>query len=78
RALGRIEGLLGVCLSVVSTDHLDSCRKAVAAVKETFPEVVVIVGGGAFTDEEQAREAGADGFSLDAVGAADVLVALVS
>ncbi|HVR33885.1 MAG TPA: B12-binding domain-containing protein [Acidimicrobiia bacterium] len=78
RALGRIEGLLGVCLSVVSTDHLDSCREAVAAVKETFPEVVVIVGGGAFADEEQAREAGADGFSLDAVGAADVLVALVS
>lgn len=78
RALRRIEDLRAVCFSVVSTDHLDSCRQAVAAVREQFPELVVIVGGRAFSDEAHAREVGADGFSVEAVAAADLLVTLVS
>lgn len=78
RALGRIEDLRAVCFSVVSTDNLEACREAVAAVKDRFPEVVVIVGGRAFTDEAHARALGADGFSLEAVGAADLLTTLVS
>ncbi|HSJ28046.1 MAG TPA: cobalamin-dependent protein, partial [Acidimicrobiia bacterium] len=78
RALGRIDDLRAVCLSVVATDHLPACAEAVAAIKRTYPGVVVIVGGRAFTSEEQARALGADGYSLEAVGAADLLVELVS
>lgn len=78
RTLDRIEGLRAVCLSVVSTANLDSCAQAVARVKATHPNVVVIVGGRAFTDEAHARAIGADGYSLEAVGAADLLVTLVS
>lgn len=78
RALDRIEGLRAVCLSVVSTDHLAACREVVAAVKRAHPDVVVIVGGRAFTSEKAAEAVGADGFSLEAVGAADILVDLVS
>lgn len=77
RALGRIEDLRAVCFSVISTDHLEACREAVGAVKEGFPGLVVIVGGRAFTDELQALGLGADGFSLEAVGAADLLTTLV-
>lgn len=78
RALGRIEDLRAVCFSVIATAHLESCGEAVAAVKENFPGVVVIVGGRAFTDEAQALALGADGFSVEAVGAADLLTTLVS
>ena len=78
RTLGRIEGLRAVCLSVVSTEHLDSCATAVSAVKAAHPKLVVIVGGRAFISEDQARAVGADGFAADAVGAADVLAELVS
>jgi excisionase family DNA binding protein len=78
RALGRIDHLRAICLSVVSTDHLESCAEVVAVVKATYPDVVVIVGGRAFTDEAQATAIGAHGFSLEAVGAADLLVDLVS
>ena len=78
RALRRIEDLRAVCLSVVSDVHLDACESVIAAVKSAFPDVVVIVGGRAFRSQEQAAAMGADGFSLEAVGAADLLVELVS
>ncbi len=77
-ALDRIADLRAVCLSVVSTANLAACASTVAAIKQRFPAVVVIVGGRAFTSAEEAAECGADGFSLGAVGAADVLVGLVS
>jgi MerR family transcriptional regulator, light-induced transcriptional regulator len=77
-ALGRIADLRALCLSVVSTENLPACAEVVAAVKDRFPDVIVIVGGRAFSSAEQAAGFGADGFSLDAVGAADVLVELVS
>ncbi len=67
-----------MCLSVVSDAHLGACERVVAAVKSGFPEVVVIVGGRAFGSQEQAAAMGADGFSLEAVRAADLLVELVS
>lgn len=78
RALDRIECLRAVCLSVVSTDHLESCGEVVAAVKKAHPDVVVIVGGRAFTTEKAADAVGADGFSSEAIGAAEILAALVS
>ncbi|MDX1447642.1 MAG: B12-binding domain-containing protein [Acidimicrobiia bacterium] len=77
RALGRIDDLRAVCFSVVSTSNLASCGAAVTAVKEHFPAVAVIVGGRAFADEDQALALGADGFSVEAVGAADLVSALV-
>jgi excisionase family DNA binding protein len=77
-ALGKVENLRAVCISVVSTEYLESCREVVTAVKADLPGVVVIVGGRAFTSPEQADHVGADGFSMDAVGAADILVELIS
>ena len=78
RALRRIEGLRAVCVSVVSDAHLDACEHVIAAVKSNYPDVVVIVGGRAFRSQDQAAAMGADGFSVEAVGAADLLVELVS
>lgn len=78
RTLDRIDDLRAVCLSVVSTDNLASCAEVVARVKAAHPAVVVIVGGRAFTGEDHARSIGADGYSVEAVGAADLLTALVS
>jgi MerR family transcriptional regulator, light-induced transcriptional regulator len=78
KALAKLPDLAAVCLSVVSTQNLDACRATVARLKADFPAVSVIVGGGAFTSEDEARSMGADGFSLEAVGAADILVELVS
>lgn len=75
--LRKLPDLKALCLSVVSTDHLPGCAQVVAAVKAHFPAVAVLVGGAAFSSEDQARAMGADGFSPDAVGAADVLVDLV-
>lgn len=77
-ALRKISGLKAVCLSVVSTEHLPSCARVVAAVKAEFPNVFVIVGGRAFASSGEAKAMGADGFSSDAVGAADALVELMS
>lgn len=78
RALRRIEGLRAVCLSVVSDAHLEACESVVTAVKSACPDVAVIVGGRAFQSQEQATAMGADGFSFEAVGAADLLVELMS
>jgi methanogenic corrinoid protein MtbC1 len=78
RALGRIEDLRAVCLSVISTDYLDACADVIAAIRKTYPDLVVIAGGRAFRNEDEARAIGADAFSHDPVAAADVLVDLLS
>jgi MerR family transcriptional regulator, light-induced transcriptional regulator len=77
-ALRKMPDLKAVCLSVVSTEHLPTCRRVVAAVKAEFSNVFVIVGGRAFASPGEAEAMGADGFASDAVGAADVLVELMS
>ncbi len=76
--LRRMSGLKAVCLSVVSTEHLPACEEVVRQVKAEFPDVFVIVGGRAFASSREAEEMGADGFASEAVGAADVLVELMS
>ncbi|MEX0757110.1 MAG: B12-binding domain-containing protein [Acidimicrobiia bacterium] len=78
RALGRLDNLRAVCLSVVSTENLDSCAQVIAAIREHHPDLIVIVGGRAFRSEDQAMATGADAFASDAVVAADILVELLT
>src|SRR5690606_37674093 len=76
RVLERLQGLHAVCVSVIDDTHLPACGAVVTAVKASLPEVIVLVGGRAVTGPAQAAALGADGFALEAVGAADLVVEL--
>ncbi len=60
RAAGRVTDLRGVGISVTHPDHLDAVRESCTAVKASFPDVRVVVGGRAVRDAEHGRSLGAD------------------
>jgi len=77
-ALGKVSGLVAVCLSVVSDQHLGSCRDVIAVIKSEFPSIPVLVGGGAVTSAETALDLGADGYAEGPAEAADRVLELTA
>jgi len=50
-----------IAFSVTMHYHLDSAKMAIAAVKNNFKNIKILVGGGAFKNEEEAwKYVGAD------------------
>jgi len=52
--------LLAVGLSVMSSDNLAALAEACAAARSVNPELLLVVGGHAIVDDDQARALGAD------------------
>lgn len=52
--------LVAVGLSVMSSDNLDALADACAAARSADPDLLVVVGGHAIVDDDQARTLGAD------------------
>ena len=77
-ALGKVSGLVAVCLSVVSGDHLGSCAEVITALKAEFPETPVLVGGSAIGSSSTAMALGADGYADGPGEAADRVLELVA
>ncbi|MCD7895547.1 MAG: homocysteine S-methyltransferase family protein [Planctomycetaceae bacterium] len=67
-AAAREYGAGVVGLSALMTTTLASMKKTIGQIRKDLPSVKIMVGGAAVT-EHFAEEAGADGFSSDAVGA---------
>ncbi len=62
------DDLRAVIISVVDDRWLDAATELVAAARESDPDVPIIVGGYAITDEAHARRLGADAWSEDPRG----------
>jgi excisionase family DNA binding protein len=73
-AVGRTDRLRAVGVSVGSDAAKDSAARTLAAVRDRFPEVLLLTGGPGVPDATVARRLGADGWSPDA----DQLDALLS
>lgn len=74
-AVARVPDLVAVCLSVVASEHVDSCAATVAELKAKFPGLPVIVGGSAFGSDEEALATGADASSRDPGEAVEAVLA---
>jgi excisionase family DNA binding protein len=59
----QMPDLLAVGLSAMASDNLASLADACTAVRSVDPEVFLIVGGHAVTDDAHARELGADAYA---------------
>jgi excisionase family DNA binding protein len=58
-AMHSIPDVVGVGLSVTSPDNLVSLAHAIDAVRSSDPDMLVVVGGRAVTDDDHARDLGA-------------------
>jgi methanogenic corrinoid protein MtbC1 len=67
------ERLRGVVISVSSQDRLEAAQAVVAAVRSVAPDTPVLIGGPAVVSEQEAAEAGSDGFAADAADLAALL-----
>lgn len=72
-AMEKAEGLLAVCLSVVLDEAVPTAAETAGAVKQAFPDVLLLVGGRAVSDADHARSLGADGWASDPVVAVDLI-----
>jgi len=60
------ERLMAVAISVTSAEGLSTVATTVASIRSTVgPDVAIIVGGGAITNEDHAVALGSDGFAPD-------------
>jgi len=62
-ALHDVPDVCAIGLSVTSAEGLDSLQEACAAIRAAAPEVLVVAGGRAITDDEHARSFGADAYA---------------
>jgi excisionase family DNA binding protein len=67
--------LLAVGLSAMSSDNLVSLAESCAAARATDPDVLIVVGGHAVTDQDHARSLGAHAFASGGEEMHELLVA---
>jgi methanogenic corrinoid protein MtbC1 len=67
--------LLAVGLSAMSSDNLVSLAESCAAARAADPEVLIVVGGHAVTDDDHARSLGAHAFASGGEHMHELLVA---
>ena len=64
-AVGSIADLIAVGLSVTNPGCLDSARSACSALRQAYPDLLLIVGGSAVDGEDTAMLLGAHGYAPD-------------
>ena len=77
-ALGEVDDISAIALSVVNSESLATAAALIAAVRESMGAVPVLAGGAAVSDEQSAHQLGADGWAGDAREVGPIISAMVS
>ena len=77
-ALGEVDDISAVALSVVNRESLTTAAASIAAVRESMGAVLVLAGGAAVPDDQSAHQLGADGWAGDAREVGPIISAMVS
>lgn len=72
-ALGEVDRLVAVGVSVTTEDGIESAAEALALLRAALPGVALFVGGQAVSDEAHALALGADAYAADGRGVVALL-----
>lgn len=76
-AMSKLDRVDAVCLSVSYDDAMRALRRTIAALREHYPDMPLMLGGRAVSEPGLAERLGADGWAADPVSAATALIALL-
>ena len=77
-ALGEVDRLIAVCVSVMVMDDEREVRRTIEAIRVQADRVPILMGGAAITSAQVARSLGADAWAEDGLGAIEELERLTA